>query len=147
MKYKYLESKYNVPKYEDIKKEINIDSIEEDKDLVREILNKLDSKTSKYANLIEDLIQSDSSFTSMHESGYVRSKNVNLNEILMKLMKMNRDVILTLFNYEEEKAVESINKLFSEWIMLKPEVNKVLELLRDSWKEKINEKKDWGYFG
>ncbi len=144
MKYNELKEKYGLPRFEELNKEINLEDIEDD--FLRNILDKLYEKTSNYAKIIEDLLQPEASLANMYEANYISGK-VDLDKVYVDIMKINRELLLARFEYSEEKSSIPISKAYKDWKDIKPDVNKVLELLRDSWKDKIDEKKYGGYFG
>ena len=147
--YSKLKNKYNLPNFQDLDKEFGISSIENDKFLLRETINKIMERVDFFSELLECSLQPDtSSLRSMNESKFFEDKERRIFYILYKkLMVISRESTeVSLKRYEKEEA-NFINKTFNEWKELKTDLLKFVEKVKDSWKKETNIKEDLGYLG
>jgi hypothetical protein len=147
--YKKLKSKYNLPKFEDLDKEFEISTIENDKFLIRGIIDKIIDRIDFFSKILEDLLQPDASLLrSMHEARFFEEQDKkDIYELYKKLMGISRESFEVSLKRDEKEEALFINKVFDEWKELKINLLRVVNKMKDSWKKETDIKEDLGYLG
>lgn len=146
--YEELKEKYELPSFNEINKDFEIYSISKDEDIIREILKKMSGAIDYYIGFLEDIIQPDSRFYTLKEANVLDvNQRKKVHEIYAKLMFLNRTFNELYLSYSEERGVELIKKIFTEWQPLKMELLEIIRPLKDSWSKHTEIKPDKGYFG
>jgi len=147
MNYKELKIKYVLPEYKELDFEFEID--EDAKFILREIRRKINSKVHAYLDIIQGVLQPETSdFTQMYEMNFVsESKKLKLLKFYKKLMKISRwsDEIAMTFNEEQEATF--IKKIYSEWTSIKEEMLKLIKTMKESWDKELKQDNDTRYMG
>ena len=147
--YNRLSKKYNLPNFKEINEEFEIGDLENVSFLLRNILRKVAEKLEFYTNLINDIMQPDtSSLSSMHETRFFSENEKNDMYALFKnIMKSYRNIIELVLENNEKKQAEFIRNFFSEWFKIKKQLIDYLGKMKDSWEKETTVKEDLGYFG
>ena len=92
--YNNLSKKYSLPAFKEIDKEFEISSLEDTSFLLRNTLRKISEKLEFYTNMLNDLLQPDtSSLSSMHEISFFTEEEKNdIYQIFKQLMRLNRNI-------------------------------------------------------
>lgn len=147
-KYRELKSKLDLPELDILKANFDVDGIDEEDNVLKEILKKILVKVDSYASLFENLLQPDSSIVYMHEASNLDSDNkILIKKLYMKLMHMERGLQLNTVDFEEQKASLAIAQATNDWLGLKEDLKLILGKLKDSWTKNSETTKQEGYFG
>jgi hypothetical protein len=147
--YNKLKSKYKLPKFEDLDKEFEISVIENEKFLIREIINKIIERIDFFSKILEELLQPDTSLlSSMHETRFFDEKDKeNIYGLYKKLMIISRESFEVSLKRDEREEAVFVNKVFDEWKELKKDLLKFVDKMKDSWKKETDIKEELGYLG
>ncbi|MFP4403088.1 MAG: hypothetical protein ACOC3X_02465 [Nanoarchaeota archaeon] len=147
--YHEYEKKYDLPKYNDIKKLLDI-SCFDDKDLVFNIIKKkILDKIDKYIEILDTIIQPDTTITAMYEMKYIsEEERLNAFKIYKKLMHHYRKIQILEIENNEEKDAKFINLFFREFDEIKNQLLEIIKKQKECWKNNENTKDDvLAYFG
>lgn len=148
--YKILEEKYNLPSFEKLNEEFQIEKIAEFETdfILREIREIITTKLINYLRFIESLINPSNG--PMFMFAVVKTLTINekekLSELYKKIAKADMDLIKLDLEYSEENEVEAIKKYFDMWQEIKKELLEIIEVIKKNWDAKI-EDSEKGYFG
>ena len=150
MKEKYLglKKKHNLPSFDDLNRDFEIQSISKDDDVLREILKKMGGVVEFHIGVLEDIIQPDSRYYALKEANFLDKTQRDMANLLYgKLMYLNRKSIELNLDYSEDGAASFIIKMFEDWQTIKKELLPIIVTLKESWSKKTEIKLDGGYFG
>ena len=144
-----LSKKYNLPDFKEINEEFEIGDLENASFLLKNILRKIAEKLEFYSNLINDVMQPDtSSLSSMYETRFFSdSDKNNMYSLFKNIMKSYRNIIELVLENNEKKQAEFLKKFFSEWFEIKKQLINYLGKMKDSWEKETTVKEDLEYFG
>ncbi|MFW6283282.1 MAG: hypothetical protein ACOC1P_04495 [Minisyncoccales bacterium] len=146
--YEELQKKYTLPAYEELNKDFEIYSISKEDDLIRELLKKIRDVIDFYIDLLEGIIQPDSTYYVLKEANAIDSQTRNqVNTTYAKLLYINRENIEIHLDYNEKKATEFILKTHNEWQEIKKELMPIIKTIKESWAHNKETKNEGGYFG
>jgi hypothetical protein len=147
--YNTLYKKYKLPKFSDIDSEFEISCIENEKFLLKGILNKILEKIEFYSDLLGNLVHpNESSFSNMHEMRLFSEEDKDdMYKLYKKLMKNNRAIIALVLDNNEKNQADFLGNFFSEWQSLKKELVIYLKKLEESWEKETSISEDIGYLG
>lgn len=145
----YSKYKYPLPKYDAINNEFDISTIENDNFLLRKIIQEMFERIDFYATTLSELLQPDTAqVKSMHESRFFNDKErEKIFELYKKLMIIIRNASEVSLQREERLEAEYIKNTFDEWLLIKPELLKIVNKMKDSWKKETDIKEELAYFG
>ena len=148
-KYEALKKKYSLPAYDDINKDFDIESIDENSQLVlQKARANMVEKLDYYAKLIESILQPESNLSNLYEAHYITDDDKNdaysLFKRLMRLVRYSNSVSLT--NGEEENA-KFIKEAYQEYNGLRKDILKHIIRLMNLWEKETDIKDDQNYFG
>ena len=148
-KYNKIKNNYDLPNFEDLDKEFEISTIESEKFLLREIINKIIERIDIFSCLLEELLQPDSSsLKSMHESRFIEDSDRKIiYEIYKKLMVINRESKEVSLKRDEKEEADYINRTFKKWKEIKIELLKYVNIMKNTWEKETDIKEELGYFG
>ena len=117
--------------------------------LLNNILRKVAEKLEFYTNLINDIMQPDtSSLSSMHETRFFSENEKNDMYALFKnIMKSYRNIIELILENNEKNQAEFLKKFFIDWFNIKKQLINYLGKMKDSWDKETTVKEELGYFG
>jgi hypothetical protein len=146
--YDLLKSEFNLPSFDDLNKDFDIEDISKDDNILREIVKKMNIVVDFYINFLEDVIHPDSRYYSLKEAN-VLDKELRMLavKIYNKLMYLNRAGLSLYLNYSKQGASLRIVNVFNEWQLLKKDLFSIVVVLKDSWLNNNETKQDGGYFG
>ena len=147
--YNHLCKKLKLPKFNEIDKEFEISSLENERFLINNILKKISEKLEVYTEAISNLVHPDaSSLTSMYEIRFFSDdEKDSMYGLFKKLMKANREIVELLLDADEKKEAEFLNSFFNEWLNMKKELITYISKMKESWEKESTIKEDLGYFG
>jgi len=147
--YENLKKKYKLPDFKKLNKEFDLEEIEHDGFLLRRIRNRLYDKVSSFIKILESILYPGSSdMANLYESKFFTEDDMdNVSSLFKKLMLIDRRYLLVDLEEDEYKDSEFINTVYEDWLVLKKDLIKFLEIMKESWKkeDKIPTEKD--YFG
>jgi hypothetical protein len=148
-KYKELKSKYNLPDYDSLNHDFDIEEINDESELIlTKIRIKMYEKIDFYKEIIEDLVQPDTSLNSMFEAKNFTDKEREVAYLLFKkLMQLLRQSNLVALNNHQKQTAEYINETYKTYNSLKPDIEKHLTKLTTVWEHDKNAKSELNYFG
>ena len=141
--------KYKLPKFEEIDKEFEISSLENERFLIRNTLRKIAEKLEIYSDAIGNLVHPDgSSLSSMYEVRFFSDDEKDgMYKLFKKLMKANRDIAAIVLSADEKKEADFLNDFFNGWLNMKKELIAYMGKMRESWEKESTIEEDLGYFG
>ena len=146
--YKKLKDKYGLPGLQELEREFSLGAIEENQPVLRQILVKMNEKQEEVLKLLKEVIQPENNFPSLYEAeSFDEEEKKNVFELFKKISCMNKELIITDLDYDEKKAANQIIKTLDEWKVHKPELLKIVNKTRASWKNKKKTRLDLEYFG
>lgn len=146
--YEELRKKYDLPEYDVLAKNFEIDSISKDDNIIREILKKVFDKIDFYTRTMESLIQPDVGYSCMKEASGLNSADMsNVNKLYIQGMYIIRKFSEFGVEYNEKEAANFLKEIIVEWESIKPELKRILNKLKMIWKKQHTSKQDRGYLG
>lgn len=148
--YKILEEKYNLPSFEKLNEEFQIEKIAEFETdfILREIREIITTKLINYLRFIESLINPSNG--PMFMFAVIKTLSVKekekLSELYKKIAKADMDLIKLDLEYSEENEVEAIKKYSEMWQEIKKELLEIVDVIKKNWDAKV-EDSEKGYFG
>lgn len=147
--YKKLQDVYNLPGFEDLNKEFNIEKISESETelLTREIRRFIADKIYNYLKLVEIILNpvnapmfifSIIKLISSEDKKKLRGIYNNLSDIDLEL------IILDI-NYSEENDAGFIKRVYNSWVVIKKELSDILRKVNRA-EDKRDEKPNGAYF-
>ena len=147
--YNKLCKKFKLPKFEEIDREFEISTLENERFLINNILRRIVEKLEVYTEAIGNLVHPDaSSLTSMYEIRYFSDDEKNdMYKLFKKLMKINREIVELLLDADEKKEADFLNGFFNEWLNMKNDLKVYISKMKESWEKESTIEEDLGYFG
>lgn len=147
--YLKLAKKYKLPNYNDIDLDFEISTIEKKEFLLREIRRKILDKFDGIRDILECIIQPDtSSFSSMYETRIFNEEEKKKIYYMYKtLMTLDRGATIVNLRANEKEEAEYILNTFKEWQKIKPELLEFIEKIKENWEKETSVKEDLGYLG
>ena len=147
--YNKLKDKHNLPEFEELDKEFEISSIEHDKFLLREIINKMIERVDSFSKILEDLLQPDTSLlSSMYETKFFdENDKEKIYALYKKLMVIIRESLEVSLKRDEKEEAIFINKTLDGWKGLKTNLFEFISKLKDFWKKETDIEEELGYLG
>ena len=147
--YNNLYKKYKLPNFKQIDEEFEISDLESTNFLMSGNLRRIGEKLEFYANIINDLLQPDtSSISGMHETRFFTEDEKNEIYVTFKrLMKLHRTILESVLNHDEKNQAEFLKDFFIEWIKIKKELLVYISKMKDSWVKETTIDEYLSYFG
>ena len=147
--YKKLSDKYNLPSYKGLDEDFDINKVDSVEDtLLRDIRKIMFGKFASVLNFIELLLNPSNG--SMFHMYMVKGINSDEKNILNKLFESLGAIEIESFSldidYSEKNEAIFIKESFEKWQLMKPELNKIINSIKQEWK-KSSSKKEKSYFG
>ena len=119
---------------------------DEAEDLVRESAKKIRERVDNYAQLLEDLLQPDTSLAAMNECSYFSEQETEqIVRLYRKLMAISRNH--TVIDIEGKEYGKFITQTLPEWQKHKPALQKIAKKLQQGWEQDQPLQREKGYFG
>ena len=148
--YKKIQEKHNLPSFEELNEDFNIEKASEVKVelLIREIRRFIADKLSNYMRFAEAVLNPVN--VQMFVYSLIKSLDVQekekLTEIYKKLSKNELKLIELDIAYSEEKEALFIRESYVMWQEMKKDLLDVIEKANKNWDNKV-ESKNKDYFG
>lgn len=147
-KYEELQKKYNLPSYQEMASDFDIDTIGKDDNLIRETLKKMFEKIDFYTRTMESLVQPEAGYATMKEvSSLSVTEQALMKKLFIELMYLTRQFTLHGLEYDEEESAKFIKEIYKQWNVIKPEIKIILQKIMEAWKIQHETEHDTGYFG
>tara|TARA_Y100000310_G_scaffold337938_1_gene426264 strand:- start:1562 stop:2050 length:489 start_codon:yes stop_codon:yes gene_type:complete len=148
--YKKIQKKYNLPDFEKLNKDFNIEkSAETETDyLIREVRRLIAEKFSNYLRFVETLLNPINvpvSIFSIVKTLGTEEKN-KLTEIYKKLLRNEIDHLELEISFSEEKEAKFIKESYEMWLEIQKDFIEIIKIIKKNWDNKL-EKNNKGYFG
>lgn len=148
--YNELAEKHDLPKFEKIAEDFDIEKIPDKESifLVREVRRIMNEKIAAYIHLFETLINPTSPpiFVFSILRNVSTSDKDTIKKIYKTLSRTQIEVMKLDTIYKEEDEIKFINETFTIWQKLKPTIYKLIERFESSFNEDDSSKKR-SYFG
>jgi hypothetical protein len=136
-----------LPDFSELDNEFEVSCIDEPF-MLKGIRKKITEKTEFYANMVKDLLQPESDLTNMYECRvFEESEKGEIYNTLKRLMFLLRLSAEIALKAEEKEDVKFIDWSFKEWVMIKPNLLRIVSKIKCSWEKETELKEDLGYFG
>jgi len=148
--YKKIQEKYNLPSFEELNEDFNIEKASEVQVelLIREIRRFVADKLSNYMRFVEAILNPVN--VPMFVYSLIKSLDTQekekLKEIYKKLSKNELKLIELDINYSEEKEALFIRDSYKMWQEMKKDLLDIFEKANKNWDNKV-ESKNKDYFG
>lgn len=146
-KYNELKTKYALPEREELSKDFDIEGIDDDDNILKEVIRKIFSKIDSYAGILENMMQPES-LSSMQEASTLNAKDkTKIKTAYMKSRYITRMLVESGLDFSEEQGANAINEAINEWNKIKPDIKLIIRKLKNSWNGENKVTNDEGYFG
>ncbi len=149
-RYKELQEKYNLPSFEELNEDFNIEKAAETETnlLIREIRRFVADKLVNYQRFVESIINPVN--VQMFIYSIIKTlgdkEKEKLTEIYKFLSKNEMELIELDTKYSEEKEAEFIKNSFELWQRIKEDFLEIIQVIKKNWDNKI-ESRGKDYFG
>ena len=149
-KYEKLKVKYNLPNFETLNEEFEIEKLQErdTETLSREIRRTMMDKNVNYLKFIEMFMNPSSA--PMFFLVLVKSLNGDERKLLEELYReLGRHEIKSIAldnEYDEKRDVEFIKRFYKDWQEIKKKFGKIMSAVEEAWERK-SDKSEKGYLG
>jgi len=149
-KYSILQNKYDLPSFEEMNNEFQIEKIAEfETDLIlKEARKYIIDKLFGYLRVLESIITPSNApmfvFAMAKALGIEERQRVI--ELYKKISKLEVEIIRLDLEYSEQKEADAIKKYYLFWKELKKEFIEIMEIINKNWDNKVEENGK-GYFG
>ncbi|MFW5852648.1 MAG: hypothetical protein ACOCUR_01325 [Nanoarchaeota archaeon] len=146
--YEEYQKKHQLPSFNIVDKELEISSLDGDKFILRSIRNKIKSRLENMCNMIEDVLNPDTSLSLLHECSYVNEKTKRRSfEMYKKMMYMVRSADLLDLEKDNAKEARYIRLYFKNMEKMNSEMKKIVSVRMNSWKKELSPYIKEEYFG
>ncbi len=151
--YKNLQSKLNLPTYEELDKEFELLYTHEIFEIARPLVfvrRRMYDRIGNVCGMIQGILQPNpGSPISLEESSFFskEEKQKEFINLLKDLMYYERKASELDLDSTDEQEAKFIKELFSKWKEVKPQLKKIASKLSEGWKKEPEEKKDHSYLG
>lgn len=147
-KYDELKKKNNLPDYSLMEYEFDLNTIDDEKQLLKEIRKKISDKIEYFTKLLEGVLQPETNVICLHECKvFDEAEKDRMYALFRKMMILHRNADLAFLNTTEKSDAEFISNCMKEWPSMKKELSFFVQKLRDSWNDEKELKEDLGYMG
>ncbi|MBU1246248.1 MAG: hypothetical protein ABIJ20_03745 [Nanoarchaeota archaeon] len=146
--YKKIENKFKLPNFDKFDKEFEISTLDTDDFLLRNVRRRMNNKLTFFTQIFDTILfPNPNSLISMHESkSCSEEEKIEIMKFYNKLMILEREALSFDIEPDDKKEAEFINKLWKQWTEIKKETNKLVEKMKESWKDEDKKIKNH-YFG
>ena len=146
--YEVLRKKYSLPNLKELEQDFGFEEIEEQKYLLRAIVNKIIDTIETHAKLLEEIINPEASISNMNEaSSFNEEEKPLILKNYKKLLFYHRSHMQINLNYDEKSFADFLNTFYEDWHKIKVDLNTIIGKMKNSWKKDVKTKIELGYFG
>ena len=148
IKEEYGKLKHNLPRFEEINNEFELEFIKDSSFLLRQIRRRMNEKIIFFCRIIEGVLYP----TQQHIINATEIKNFSNEKkkeahiIYKNLMQYERQSLLLDVTPNDKEDVKFINDIFNFWKKTKKDVEGIVKLMKESWKKEFSSEKN-NYFG
>tara|TARA_B100000315_G_C14456857_1_gene531816 strand:- start:245 stop:715 length:471 start_codon:yes stop_codon:yes gene_type:complete len=148
-RYDYLKKTYNLPDFEKLDLEFELNTIDRDDFLLSDIRKKMMEKIEFFCDIIESSLQPDtSSLASMHECKFLEDEEKEkLYKLYKRLMFLNKSAILLGINSTDKDELVFINIILKEMPEVKRKILSFVNKVKENWRNGSDIKEEIGYLG
>jgi hypothetical protein len=148
--YETLRAKYNLPSFENLNKDFQIEKITESETefILKEARRYITDKFFSYLRFLESILTPSNApmFVFAITKTLGTREREKLIELYKKIAKIEVDVIGLDLEYSEDAEANAIRKYHDLWQGIKRELLEIVEVIKKNWDNKI-EDNGKGYFG
>ncbi|MBI3033908.1 hypothetical protein HYY72_02015 [Candidatus Woesearchaeota archaeon] len=146
--YDEVKGRFKLPEFQQLDAEFEISELEEPENLVRDIRKKIAEKIEFSCQLMEEILQPDTTFSNLYESRvFDEAGKARVFGLYRRLMKIRRrSNVLEMLNDDAQDSA-FINEAVSAWKGLKAELVSILSQLEESWDSDSEPADRQAYFG
>lgn len=147
--YKELSKKYQLPSFEELNENFEIDRIDRDTDtLAREIRKVLMEKVISYIKFIEMILNPSTAppMFLIFLKQITQDEKHTIEETYKPLVDLELKALKVEIEYSEKSEAEQISEINKTWNKIKPNLLKIIQIMEKNWNSSTN-KKDKSYFG
>jgi hypothetical protein len=147
--YLELQKKHKLPSFEQLNSDFDIDTVDPtSKHMLKELTKKIFERVEVFKKILETALQPDVSILNMQESEFLTESDHELvADILRRLMRLDRTLLIAELENSEELYAEFINEAFKEWPKVKKELGPVFRHMQLGWSTKQKIKQFQHYLG
>ncbi|MBN1502603.1 hypothetical protein JW930_03595 [Candidatus Woesearchaeota archaeon] len=146
--YSKISKVHNLPQYNELNRDFNIENIEEEDFLLVRICRKITEKIETIVKLLEDILYPTTSLTGLYESKYIEDRDKEkIYKIFKQLVRYLRYSSEVSFSDNEQENAVFVNEFYKDWQKLKPELQIIFSRLKKSWDTESSIKEDLSYLG
>ena len=148
-KYEELASKYSLPEYEKLDGNFSIHTIENENQLLRQIISKIEDRIEFLLNTINEILHPDTgNLHIMHEcQQFDEQEKKELYNLYKKLMYFSRNSVEVLMHNDRSMEAEFIVNFSNHWESIKPNFIEFFKKLKNSWNLEEEIEENLGYLG
>lgn len=148
-KYDKIRAEYSqLPGFDELNQEFEIESIEAKTLLLRSIRRKILDKLEGYIEIFEQVLQGDTSLRNMHEaSQFDDSDKEKLFSLFKNMMITYRRGTIAALSAKPEEDAEFISQAYESWNAFKPLIHEHLTKIKEGWEKETTQKEATEYFG
>ena len=146
--YESLARKHDLPRFDDISREVRLNDVEDSKLLLPEIREILFDKLRVCTDFLSELLQPDANLIGMYESKvFSESEKKDVYALFKRLMKYRRRALAAHIDDSDDRDAEFVREFWKEWLELKPKLLGSIEQIEMLWESDSEETEKLGYFG
>ena len=146
--YNKLKEQFNLPEFDALNHEFEIETIEAESFLLRNLRRKVIEKLESVSKVLEDILQPDQHLCSLTECKYFNDdEKKEVFELYRKIMVILRQSLRAEIVDGDKENADFIIMLFQEWNNIKDDLIKITTKLVDSWEHESESESRIEYFG
>ena len=146
-KYQILKEKYELPEFEKIDNDLELDNIDS-RFILREIRRKIVDKLGRHEKSIEAVLQPDSGLSDMYECQHLPDeRKAELFAIYKRLRYLDRYANLVSVQNSEQGNAEFVKFVYTTLLNLKPEIEAFYKEVKECWNIEEDTSTVLEYFG
>lgn len=147
--YEKFRQKHTLPEFEKLHRVLEITCIDDNDLVLVSIKNKIKDKISRFLDILESIVQPDTSTASMYESRYLSDEDrVKAFDIYKKLMIISKQSDISSIEDNDNDNAHLINSFFASFPGIAEDFKGLLAKQKESWQRNDQNNDDFlGYFG
>ncbi|MBI2147250.1 hypothetical protein HYU19_02105 [Candidatus Woesearchaeota archaeon] len=146
--YHRLQVKYNLPAWEALYADFELNSIEDSELLLAQIRTKMAEKLEGYTMFLQPVLHPDTNLNDLQECRcFSDDEKKPLYDFYARLMALVKRGMRALVLSDEKEDASFIKDAAQQYPNIKKEMAAILEKLEEGWKNKEEAPDDQGYFG
>lgn len=147
--YNQFKEKYDLPDFSLISQSLEISCFDDSEHVLSTIKKKIQDKVNKYIDILDSVVQPDTSTASMYENRFITDQERQKSfECFKKLMIISKDCELASLLEEDEKNAAAIKAFFNDLPEINSWMNTLITKLKESWEQNSDAHEEvFQYFG